>query len=382
MTKPAIIVVAFNRPKSLERLLSSINKSIFPKGEVPLCICIDYQDSDANRDVVQMAEDFAWNFGPKEVIHQTENLGLKAHVLKCGDLSERFGSIIMLEDDLYVSPAFYTFSYEALAFYKNREKVGGISLYNHKVNISNLVPFEPITDNSNVFFLQIASSWGQAWNRNQWGAFREWLVLNPFIQEDVFMPEYIKKWPNSSWLKHFINYLVDQDKYFVYPRIGLSTNFGDSGENNKKASTFFQVPLLQEERKFAFNTIEKSLSVYDSFFEINSDVLKRMNPRLNDYDFSVNLYGLKPINKILEDFILVKGEFNDPEYSFPMSLKPIDLNVASGLKGKGIALVYIDQINSNSFSQKKRVFEYFWGVVPLKEKVLNILAVILSKFEK
>ena len=208
MIYPAIVISTFNRPKSLERLLHSISLGNYPNTDIKLIISIDYEDSELNRTCCRIAKNFKWDFGSKEVIVHKENLGLKKHILSCGDLTRIYDTVIVLEDDLYVSPNFYTYSLEANDFYYYDKKIAGISLYCHKKNILNNFPFEPIDDNCDVYFLKLASSWGQLWNKIQWGNFRKWYgeSKNRTIVESV--PKYIRNWPETSWLKHYTNYLV------------------------------------------------------------------------------------------------------------------------------------------------------------------------------
>src|SRR5688572_10825284 len=100
MQKPAIVIPAYNRPASLQRLLDSLRKAEIPH-EVKLVISID-QGGPAG--VKQLAENFAWPFGEKKIILHENHLGLKDHILAAGNLSAEYGSIILLEDDLFVSP--------------------------------------------------------------------------------------------------------------------------------------------------------------------------------------------------------------------------------------------------------------------------------------
>jgi len=386
MYKPAIIVVAFNRPASLQRLLNSIAKADYPdEWEVPLCLCIDYQESENNREVVRIAEEYSWPRGPKEIIHQAENLGLKKHVLACGDLSQRFDSIIMLEDDLFVSPTFYSYTVQALDYYREAEQIGGISLYNHRINFVNRRPFLPLEDGTDVYFLQIASSWGQAWTRSQWMSFRIWLKENSKVPANVAIPEYVINWPDQSWLKHFIHYLRENDKFFVYPRVGLSTNFGDTGQNNANNSTNFQVPIwvgVSPPVEVAFVPVSDSNAVYDSFFELSPKIFLKFNHSLSKYDFDVNLQGSKPANKLNKEFVIVSGKYHDGLRTFPVQMKPIELNVVFDLPGEGISLIAkkdLSKVVKKNIYERIKWFEYSFGFISLKEKINNLKDVVLEK---
>ncbi|MGK0488817.1 MAG: hypothetical protein ACJAXB_002004 [Candidatus Endobugula sp.] len=380
---PAIVIVAFNRPKSLLRLLGSVAKAEYPEGElVPLCLCIDYQDSKENRTVVEIAETFEWPFGPKDVIHQSENLGLKQHVLTCGDLTERFGSMIMLEDDLYVSPAFYDYAARALDYYEDEDRVGGVSLYGHKINVSGQLPFESLNDGNDVYFLQIAASWGQAWSQSQWRAFRDWFIFNTVVPNSALMPDYIINWPATSWLKHYVHFLVDTNRYFVYPKIALSTNFSDAGQHNAKGVPFFQVPLVIVKSRYRFESLSVSNAVYDSFFEILPSRLSLLNYKLERYDYTVNLYGLKSKMKCKSKFVLVSRKVDENEMSFALSLKPMADNIIFDLKGIGVSLVDVENLDAfmePRVEERKYHFEYNNRVMSFQEKMRNIVDSVLLK---
>ena len=380
---PAIIVIAFNRPHSLSRLLVSVSKANYPAhGGIPLCICIDYQDSQANREVVRIAETFSWQHGPKEVIYQNNNLGLKEHVLRCGDLTERFESIIMLEDDVYVSPAFYDYTLQALGFYEFEDRVAGISLYSHRFNVTGGLPFEAIYDGTDGYFLQVAASWGQAWNHNQWSKFRIWLDSNPLIPRDVNMSSYISNWPSTSWLKHFIHYLISTNRYFFYPRVGLSTNFSDAGSNKLKPVPYYQVPIAIRPKEFNFLPFKDSNCIYDSFFELDSECLGNLNPWFKEYSVELNLYGLKKNFQIKQDYVAVIGAHPDPLKSYGFALKPLHSNLVLGLEGKGISVIrkeLISREDNPTREERRYAFDYFNRPISLKEKILNIIDVVVLK---
>ncbi len=114
---PAIVVVTYNRPASLSRLLTFLHHSNFEPEDIHLIISIDYQDSDLHREVVKIAQNFQWKYGEKRIISYKKNLGLKEHVLSCGDLSEQYGAVIVLEDDIVVSPDGYNYAYQSLKVY-------------------------------------------------------------------------------------------------------------------------------------------------------------------------------------------------------------------------------------------------------------------------
>src|SRR5580704_2068270 len=112
---PAIMVVGFNRFKSIERLLAGVLAADFSDyDQVPLIVSVD---GGGDESIARFAERLQWKRGPLTVIPRPQRLGLRDHILACGDLADEFGSLILLEDDLAVSPHFYSFAASALTYY-------------------------------------------------------------------------------------------------------------------------------------------------------------------------------------------------------------------------------------------------------------------------
>lgn len=380
MIYPAIVICSFNRPKSLQRLLDSLSLASYPDAEIKLIISIDYEASVLNNQCSQIAKKYNWKFGSKKVIIQNKNLGLKAHVLSCGDLTRLHDTVIVLEDDLYVSPNFYSYSIKANEFYYNDEKVAGISLYCHKKNILNNFPFEPIEDSHDFYFLKLACSWGQLWNKAQWINFRKWYDENKKKTISESLPKYIRNWPETSWLKHFTNYILINDLYIVYPRISLTTNFSDAGTNNTLSNNDFQVPLNYKLTNWKFVNFEKSINVYDTYFEILPEKLSELNNELAHYNYEVDLNGLKPLSLFKSKLILSsKGLKNDkpPIKSFGLNFKSLPLNII--LRNKGF-FFKLDEINRFRNTNNLLILErYYFHKQKLKYYLLLIISIFISK---
>lgn len=331
-----IVVIAYNRAKALERLLSSIEKANFSDFvKIPLLICIDKSE---NKDVIMTAESFEWKFGDKEIIAQEKRLGLREHIIRCGDLTDKHGSIIILEDDLYVSPNFYTYAQEALNFFKGDQKIAGIALYSYDFNELANRPFIPLDDGYDNYYMQVPCSWGQLWTRNQWCEFRNFYnsESSSLLPTDKISDSIINLWPDSSWKKYFYKYMVEKDKYFVYPKISYTTNYGDKGTHFAEKSGWFQVNLNFGKRKLNFSKFEISLSKYDAYFEILPEVIKKFNPYLSSFDFECDLYGTKEQNKIEKKYLLSIKTCSHILSSFSYEMIPVEMNIILGIKGNNI----------------------------------------------
>jgi len=333
MNNPAIVVVAYNRPASLQRLLSSIAKGSYPDSPITLHISIDKSDVP---EVAQCAQEFEWNFGPKTVEVSAENLGLKKHILQCGELTGKYDSIIVLEDDLVLAPHFYQFANKALQFYEKDERIAGISLYNYQIAESCGYPFQAIHDESDVYFMQVASSWGQAWTKKQWSSFKTWHKESEDSKLNL-LPEYILQWGEHSWKKYFINYLLDKNRYFVFPQSSFSTNFEDPG-TNATTSDLYQVKLETSKRQMVLKDFSDSQAIYDVYFELEGSTLNKHTTILSEYDVEVDLYGQKPITKAAKNYFLSTRKGVNPVFTFSSKMRPLINNIIFNVEGDEIGL--------------------------------------------
>jgi hypothetical protein len=318
-----IVIVAYNRTETLLRLLSSIDNAIIPENTT-LIISID---GGGDALVREIANNYIWRFGEKIIKAHKQNLGLRNHIIECGDLALKYDGIILLEDDLYVSPFFYNYVIETSNFFNRDEAISGISLYTHNYCETAQLPFRPISTSKDVFFLQLASSWGQFWSNSHWSSFKEWIGENEdkLNKPDKLVPQAIQDWPNSSWKKLYIRYMINKNKYFVYPYLSLTTNFGDYGAHHS-GDNHFQVPILMENKKYNFCKLDESIAVYDAYCELMPHCYQAISPNLAKYDLSIDLYGTKPLNGITSKHIITSKKVKRPIASYGKRMYPHELN--------------------------------------------------------
>lgn len=331
---PAIVVASYNRPMALERLLRSIGKADYSEYDnIPLVISID---GGGNPECIQIAESFEWVYGEKRIITHKHNLGLKQHILSCGDFTQQYGAIIMLEEDVYVSPYFYDYSVQTTSYYQAEEKIAGVSLFFLKNNELTDLPFWPMANGADVFFAQVPSSWGQTWTNQQWQKFRLWLDTHENLPVSEKLPPKIHTWPSgSSWKKFFFSYMVECDLYFVIPYVAYATNMGDEGEHFTEKTLLFQSPLMLFNQRLRFIPFDKSKVAYDAYFELLPETFKSFGC-LENYDFEVDLAGAKPLEKITAPYLLSIKECNAPLFGFDMSFAPVETNVIRNVAGRYI----------------------------------------------
>ena len=285
---PTIIVIAYNRPVALQGLLNSLQQAQYPVGgQVNLVISIDHSGEEL---VKQVAGNFNWQHGQKELIVHSKRLGLYEHVLSCGDLSEQYGPVIILEDDLEVSPVFYQYATRILDKYGAAEQLAGLSLYSYQLAETSLKPVYRVADGHPVYLMQYPSSWGQMFTSGQWAGFRNWLK-DGGADKEIDVPPFVRSWSSGSWKKDYLKYLLDKGMYFLYPKRSYSTNMGYKGENFSIELKIFQVSLAQEIEGDNYPDMTV-LSAYDEYFEV---LPKQLSNLLNTSIDVVDVYGAKKL---------------------------------------------------------------------------------------
>ncbi|MDC0097507.1 glycosyltransferase family 2 protein [Flavobacteriaceae bacterium] len=328
MTNPTIVVLAYNRQPSLNKLLNSLSRAEYGVNHVNLVISIDYSGL---HDVYNLAEDFNWEHGEKIIIKHEKNLGLRHHVLYCGDLSLQYQSVIILEDDLLVSPSFYLYVKAALEFYKNNSNIAGISLYHHEHNESTELPFEVIDEGYDTYFMKVPCSWGQLWTATHWEGFRSWYEIGQQVLDVDYLPDNVIAWPETSWKKYFYKYLIENNTFFVYPKKSFTTNSGAIGEHHSEITGLHQASLSIQKDNFKFPKIEDTINVYDQFFEICPDSINSIE-NFDLKDIEIDVFGTKPIYKVKSKYILSSKVCKMPIRAYKVTYYPINLNVLQGLK--------------------------------------------------
>lgn len=361
--RPAIVVPAFNRPVALRRLLVALLRADYSNEAKPVPLVISLEGN-ASPDVRALARELIWPHGPLEILEQPAPLGLKAHILACGDLAARFGSVVLLEDDLAVAPGFYAFAREACAVYDADDRIGGISLYAFLFNEFGGFPFLPMDDGLDLYFTQSASSWGQAWTKSQWSAFRIWLdgASDEAINSDLRIPEAVRAWPGQSWKRLYNAYLVDTGRYFAVPRFSMSTNMGDEGTHFQCIQTHHTAPLPVRPRRVRLTSLDESLCRYDAYFELEPECLNSVMSVPFQAPFSIDFHGLKPLGLLARApwTLTVRAQPGTSIQNFGLRFLPPELNACYQIQGDFFALAPSDKVLPRLIPEKRQALRHFF----------------------
>lgn len=330
--KIAIVVVGYNRINSISRLMKSLVEAEYSSEDVPLVISIDCS---GNQDLYRYVRDFSWPYGEKYVnIHETR-LGLKNHIFQCADLTEYFKAIILLEDDLLLSPSFYNYAIKAVEKYGDDDRIAEIALYKNDDNGYAGFAFEPMQNGSDVFLWQDVCTSGEVLTHSMWSKFRKWQeeTCTDGIIQNADMPVQIKGW-GRAWSKPYNAYVVSNSLHIVFPYIAVSTNFGDAGEHSDTSTILTQVGLMYGSRDYIMRDVSDLVS-YD-LYTCNEDLYKWLDLRRDE--LCLDIYGQGRDLNGRRYLLSPKTLPYKIVRSFGLTMRPIEMNVKYGIEGKGLFL--------------------------------------------
>ena len=374
--KLAIVVVGYNRVDGLRRLLDSLVKASYTSS-VPLFISID---ASGNQSVYSLVDEFVWPHGNKYVNIQEHRLGLKDHIFQCISLSEYFGSVIILEDDLVVAPYFYDYALQSIQNYGNSTAVAGISLYSpSSVFFADKLPFYPLNCGHDVFAWKEVATWGEVFTREMWLDFKKWKNSwnGNYLSLDI--PSSISNW-EKAWSKLYYAYLVEQNKYFIYPYFAHSSNFNDEGgEHSGIQSTNFgtQSNLQMGAKEYCMPKIEELVKY--NIYANNESIHGWLETDGNH--ICLDFYGIK--QKYDTDYVLTSSCLNAKIIKgFKLAYFPWELNVFYNLDGDDFYLYeLVASKNVIVKPNRTKLLPYFLrgiSLKPLLKSTVNEFTRLLS----
>ena len=166
MSYAPILLFVYNRPEHTRRCIESLLKNSLAS-ESNLFIYADGSKDSTQQEAVNEVRNYIRSIqGFKQItlMERSENWGLARNIIN-GVTTQvnRYGKVIVLEDDLVVAPYFLQFMNEALEVYKDEPKVGHIQACDFTQD--NTLP--------DTFLIKWTGSWGWAtWDR-------AWKHFNP-----------------------------------------------------------------------------------------------------------------------------------------------------------------------------------------------------------
>jgi hypothetical protein len=334
-----IVVMAYNRPIALARLLNSIIQADLNGYSFNFIFSLE---KNSNNEVVKLVNDFELNGINKTIIQSDISLGAEGHNLAVQQLALNYDNLLILEDDSFVSPYIFDYAFAALNFYYQNKGIAAISLYPYLWVESVSVPFVPLYDGYFNYFQQRPTSHGYILSKNQVIKFNEW--QETFSENRNQLPPNTLSWNKLSWERVWYNYLIETNQFTVFPRVAFNTVFGELGYNVKNSDerNAFQQALALDKSEYHFSTLENSLSVYDAFYEF----LRYDN--LGFTNVEGNLYGTKDKSTLRSDFVATNGFHSSALKTFGRDLKPIEINITLNNPGNEISIIKKNEYKNTS----------------------------------
>ncbi len=294
MTLAPIALFVYNRPDHTRRTVETLQKNLLAN-ESDLFIFSDNAKTDKEQEKVNRVQQYLktiTGFKTVTIVEHRENWGLaKSIIAGVTEIVNKFGRIIVLEDDLVTAPYFLTFMNEALEFYQTEEKV--ISVHGYIYPVMMELP--------ETFFVQHTASWGWA----TWA--RGWQMFEPNGQKllDQLTEKNLLAKFNFNGAYNFVGMLKRQiagitdswairwsasslvnNKLNLYPHQSLVQNIGQDGSGTHGGqSSQYQVMLSQSKIAVAQIPIAVSplaTAAFTSFFRsLHPSLITRIKWKLN-----------------------------------------------------------------------------------------------------
>ena len=161
-----IILFTYNRLSHTQKTVLSILKNLEAQNS-DLYIFSDGPKNSKDYKIVQNVRNYLKSitgFNKIKIIERNENWGLANSIISgVSEILKLSNTVIVLEDDMLVSPYFLKFMNDALSFYKDEDSV--VSIHGYIYPVRGELP--------ETFFIRGADCWGWAtWRRG-------WKIFNP-----------------------------------------------------------------------------------------------------------------------------------------------------------------------------------------------------------
>lgn len=276
-----IVLFVYNRPWHTQQTVEALQKNVYAS-ESELIIYADAAKNAQAEEKVQEVRKYIKSitgFKSVKIIEQKTNQGLANSIINgVTEVVNRYGRIIVLEDDIVTSKWFLKYMNDALEVYKDEEKVMQVSGYTYPVDNR---------DFPETFFLPITSSWGWAtWSR-AWQYFErnpEKLVAS-FDQDKIakfnlqgaydFWSQVISNYKkeNHTWAVFWYANVFERQGLVLYSKESLVNNVGFDGSGENCAENTSLENILNKNEfvgniNFHLNCVyqERIVNIFKDFF--------------------------------------------------------------------------------------------------------------------
>ena len=176
-----IVLFVYNRLWHTKQTVEALKKNELASQSEIFIYCDNAKSEKVQSSVNEVRNfvDTVDGFKKVTVIKREKNWGLSDSITDgVTKIVNKYGKIIVLEDDLVVSPYFLKFMNDALKFYKEEKKVWHVSGWNYPVEIDGL---------DDVFLWRLMNCWGWATWADRWKHYEKNIgkTLKEFSKEEI-----------------------------------------------------------------------------------------------------------------------------------------------------------------------------------------------------
>ena len=371
-----IVIPVYNRLASIKRLIASLLASHIEYGVDLIISC----EADASVDVCEYVKQIVWPFGKFAVLRQEKQLGVDAHNLACMRMAEELGSVLVLEDDLVVSPYFqkYLFACEKIM----QTNIAGVALYRYGILEQDHFPFTLIPNAEFVYYQQRACSKGTYYTWDMLQLYFDFLENFDGDFSSYHLPPNVQRWGDEVWEKSFYCYLISSGNYLAFPRFSFTTDFADVGVHMKSQVLKYvhQSPLYLSSSIGPITSVEKTDNRYDQFYELDAAVVQSWNNQLSGFDFEMDMYGRKELRSIKSPYLLSSKTTKNAIMGWDRRLKPEINNILLNQVGNVLSLAETADFEDEVSISLQEKFIYYFPNTKLTDLIKMKVAEIVSRF--
>lgn len=284
--KSPIVLFTYNRVNHTQQVINALLKNEYAL-DSDLIIYSDASKNDNTVLDVQLVRQYLTTvsgFKSVKIIERLENFGLARNIIDgVTSVVNQYGKVIVLEDDLVVSPYFLKYMNEALDFYEKEEQV--ICIHGYVYPVKQRLP--------ETFFIKGADCWGWATWKRGWDLFcPDGKLLLDRINKHNLKKEfdfegsypYYKmlreqvKGNNNSWAIRWYASAFLNNKLTLYPGTSLVSQIGMDGSGTHcDTNSIFNVQLLDRPINISKIPIEQTLSarkIFTYYFRYTMKIAK------------------------------------------------------------------------------------------------------------
>lgn len=217
------------------------------------------------------------SFKSLTIIKQSENKGLAKSIIEgVTEIVNKYGKVIVVEDDLILSKSFLTYMNAALDFYADDMRYGSISGFTE--NLTGLKAYD-----KDIYVLKKGDCWGWATWKNRWDK-ADWNLstFHTYIKDKAKRKEFShlqydledQLWwqyegKSDTWAARWLYSMYINDMWTVYPARSLVYNNGldGSGENCSTETNGADVVITDTVKQIKLEKLEPSSTFQQEIYE-------------------------------------------------------------------------------------------------------------------